>query len=367
MSPEFALIAKYFTRPVRNATLGVGDDCALIGVSAGCELAISTDTLVSGTHFFPDADPEKLGHKALAVNLSDLAAMGAMPRYATLALTLPKVDESWLAAFSRGFFALADAFSVELIGGDTTSGPLSITLTVMGEVAAGQALRRDGAKAGDDIWVSGSLGAAALALKHIQGAVTITPAVFESAAENLHRPTPRVELGRALIGVAASAIDVSDGLVADLAHICERSKLSAHVLWATVPIFAPLHSLAVEDRIACALAGGDDYELCFAAPESKRQELLLLSEKSLLPLTRIGYMRRGEPKVYVRDEFGDEVAIASAGFDHFTTGETPTKSDRNVVRQAHNERPEPAHRERNQQVTVRPKSVEGLNPRFPED
>ena len=169
MSPEFNLIAKYFTRPAQIATLGVGDDCALIGVAAGCELAVSTDTLVSGTHFFADADPEKLGHKALAVNLSDLAAMGALPRYVTLALTLPTIDETWLAAFSSGFFSLADEWGVELIGGDTTRGPLSITLTAMGEVGVGQALRRDGAMEGEDIWVSGNLGAAALALVHMQG------------------------------------------------------------------------------------------------------------------------------------------------------------------------------------------------------
>ena len=319
MSPEFNLIAAYFTRPVKFATMGIGDDCALIGLSAGCELAISTDTLVSGTHFFPDADPEKLGHKALAVNLSDLAAMGALPRYVTLALTVPKVDEAWLAAFSQGFFNLADACSVELIGGDTTRGSLSITLTAMGEVEVGRALRRDGAMAGDDIWVSGSLGAAALALKHMQGAITLAPEVFESAAEHLHKPMPRVELGRALAGVASSAIDVSDGLIADLAHICERSGLSAHVVWAEVPIFAPLLSLAVEDRISCALAGGDDYELCFTAPESKREELLHLSAQRMLPLTRIGCMQRGEPRVYVRDERGDELSMGSVGFDHFAT------------------------------------------------
>ena len=319
MSPEFNLIAAYFTRPVKFATMGIGDDCALIGLSAGCELAISTDTLVSGTHFFPDADPEKLGHKALAVNLSDLAAMGALPRYATLALTVPKVDEAWLAAFSKGFFALADTCGVELIGGDTTRGPLSITLTVMGEVEVGRALRRDGAMAGDDIWVSGNLGAAALALKHMQGPITLTPAVFESAAEHLHKPMPRVDLGRALAGVASSAIDVSDGLIADLAHICERSGLSAHVVWAEVPIFAPLLSMAVEERISCALAGGDDYELCFTAPESKREQLLHLSAQRMLPLTRIGCMQRGEPRVYVRDERGDELNMGSVGFDHFAT------------------------------------------------
>ena len=317
MSPEFNLIAKYFTRPVKIATLGVGDDCALIGISAGCELAVTTDTLVSGIHFFADADPEKLGHKVLAVNLSDLAAMGALPRYVTLALTLPTIDESWLAAFSRGFFSLADEWGVELIGGDTTCGPLSITLTALGEVGIGQALRRDGAMEGDDIWVSGSLGAAALALMHMQGAIKLVPEVFEIAAERLHQPNPRIALGRALVGVASSAIDVSDGLVADLAHICERSGLSAQVDWAAVPRFASLQSVSVENQIACALAGGDDYELCFTAPESMRQELLRISADNWLPLTRIGCMQIGEPTVYVRDERGEEVKLASPGFDHF--------------------------------------------------
>lgn len=317
MSPEFNLIAKYFTRPVKIAALGVGDDCALIGVPAGCELAVTTDTLVSGTHFFADADPEKLGHKALAVNLSDLAAMGALPRYVTLALTLPTIDETWLAAFSRGFFSLADEWGVELIGGDTTCGPLSITLTAMGEVGVGHALRRDGAVDGDDIWVSGSLGAAALALMHMHGAIILTPEVFDIAADRLHKPVPRIALGRALVRVANSAIDISDGLVADLTHICERSALSAKVAWKEVPQFAQLQSVNVENQIACALAGGDDYELCFTAPESMRQKLWRISADIGLPLTRIGIMQRGESKVYVRDERGEEVKLASPGFDHF--------------------------------------------------
>lgn len=317
MSPEFALIAKYFTRPVKNATLGIGDDCALIRVSPGCELAISTDTLVSGVHFFSDADPEKLGHKALAVNLSDLAAMGALPRYITLALTLPLIDERWLVAFSRGFFALGEACHVELIGGDTTRGPLSITLTAVGEVAVGKAIRRDGARDGDDIWVSGSLGGAALALKHMQGTVSLTSEIFEIAAERLHKPNPRVALGRALVDIATSAIDISDGLVADLAHICERSGLSAGVVWAEVPLSASLLSVEREVQLSCVLAGGDDYELCFTAPEAMKPELLHISAELGLALTRIGSMRTGAPRVRVRDERGDEINILSAGFDHF--------------------------------------------------
>jgi thiamine-monophosphate kinase len=280
-------------------------------------LAISTDTLVSRTHFFPDADAEKLGHKALAVNLSDLAAMGATPRYVTLALTLPSIDDQWLAAFARGFFALADKNGVELIGGDTTRGPLSMTLTVLGDVGIGKALRRDGACAGDDIWVSGDLGGAALALRHMQGNVKLPTQVFDSAAAKLHTPNPRVALGRALLGVATSAIDISDGLVADLSHLCERSQLSAQLVMNDVPFFAPLQSLDVVLRHACTLAGGDDYELCFTAPEKMREELLHISAEIGLALTRIGSMRAGTPQVQVHNENGEVMKIAQAGFDHF--------------------------------------------------
>ena len=308
MPSEFELIAKYFTRPVANATLGVGDDCAL---------AISTDTLVSGTHFFPDADAEKLGQKALAVNLSDLAAMGALPRYVLLALTLPKVDEPWLAQFSRGFLRLASETGVELIGGDTTRGPLSMTLTVMGEVGVGCALRRDGAQDGDDIWVSGELGAAALALKQLQGGIALHHGVFAEAAERLHCPSARIALGRALIGIATSAIDVSDGLAADLGHICEQSRLSAQVHLDSVPMFPSLRALGAADQIACALAGGDDYELCFTAPVSQRSRISRSSADVGLALTRIGSMRRGDNKVHWLNERGEEVLLMLSGFDHF--------------------------------------------------
>ena len=317
MSSEFELIAKYFTRPVANAVLGVGDDCALIRISSSCELAVSTDTLVSGIHFFPDANAEKLGHKALAVNLSDLAAMGALPRYVLLALTMPKVDESWLAQFSRGFLRLASDNGVELIGGDTTRGPLSMTLTVMGEVAVGCALRRDGAQDGDDIWVSGDLGAAALAFKHLQGSIALQHDVFSAAVERLYCPSPRVVLGRALIGIATSAIDVSDGLVADLGHICERSGLSAQVQLGSVPVFSALRSFDTAIQTTCALAGGDDYELCFTAPVSMRPRVSRTSADVGLTLTRIGCMRQGANRVHWLNGHGEEVPIALSGFDHF--------------------------------------------------
>ena len=317
MTPEFDLIAKYFTRPVKNAALGVGDDCALINVARDGELAISTDTLVSGVHFFADADPFKLGHKALAVNLSDLAAMGATPRYVTLALTLPLIDATWLDAFSRGFFALADRAGIELIGGDTTRGPLSLTLTVLGEVAAGKALRRDRAEVNDDIWVSGTLGDAALALKHLQGEINLQPDVAERVLARLHTPTPRNMLGCALIDCANAAIDISDGLVADLGHICERSSLAAEIAWAWVPQSAALMSVPLALRQQCALAGGDDYELCFTANERQRTTIEVIAETCGIAVTRIGKMREGNPQVTVRDERRAPIEMATAGFDHF--------------------------------------------------
>ena len=317
MTPEFNLIEKYFTRPATKAVLGIGDDCALINVSPGCELAISTDTLVEGTHFFPNADARLLGHKALAVNLSDLAAMGATARYVTLALTLPKIDDNWLRAFSDGFFALAEQHDVELIGGDTTRGPLSMTLTVFGEVPAGAALRRDGAKTGDDVWVSGTLGDAALALRHLQSKVTLPPEIFERISIRLHQPEPRLALGISLRGIANAAIDISDGLIADLAHICERSDLSAQIEWPQIPLSPAMQSVDVETRQNCTLAGGDDYELCFTAPPSVREKMAAISTTLALPLTRIGRMQAGRANVMVIDDNGNAMPLQQTGFDHF--------------------------------------------------
>jgi thiamine-monophosphate kinase len=212
---EFELIEKFFRRPAAHAVLGVGDDAALLAPTPGCELAVSVDMLVAGRHFFADVDPESLGHKTLAVNLSDMAAMGAMPRWALLAGALPQADPAWLAAFARGFFALADAFAVELVGGDTTRGPLNLCVTILGEAPAGQALRRSGARAGEAIFVSGSLGNAALALAHHRGEITLTEAEFVICERALLWPTPRVELGQQLRGLATAAIDLSDGLVGE--------------------------------------------------------------------------------------------------------------------------------------------------------
>jgi thiamine-monophosphate kinase len=314
---EFSLIQRFFTRATPGAVLGVGDDAALVRVGSGMELAISTDMLVSGTHFFADADPYMLGHKALAVNLSDIAAMGAQPRWATLALSLPTADEAWLERFSAGFFALADKYNVELIGGDTTRGALNLSITIMGEVPQGKALRRNGAKVGDEIWVSGIVGDAALALAHMQGKVALSEESFKSAAPALHLPQPRVALGLALRGIAHSAIDVSDGLLADLGHILERSGVGAEIEFAQVPVSSHLRpnvGQAIGQR--CALAGGDDYELCFTVPGARHAEIIQLAAQLALPLTCIGKITAGtECRVKAAD--GSVMKTEETGYDHF--------------------------------------------------
>jgi thiamine-monophosphate kinase len=315
--PEFDLIQRYFTRATPGAVLGVGDDAALVRVGSGMELAVSTDMLVCGTHFFADADPYMLGHKALAVNISDMAAMGAQPRWATLAISIPGEDDAWLEHFSAGFFSLADEYRVELVGGDTTHGPLNLSVTILGEVPQGKALRRDGAQAGDEIWVSGKLGDAALALAHMQGKLKLDEASFKATANALHRPVPRVALGAALRGIAHSAIDVSDGLLADLGHILERSHVGAEIQLARLPVSAHLLPyLAQATGRQCALAGGDDYELCFTVPATRREELEKLSSTLALPLACIGSIVAGAGCT-VRALNGSVIKIQEAGYEHF--------------------------------------------------
>ncbi|GAB1235161.1 thiamine-phosphate kinase [Ferrigenium sp. UT5] len=311
---EFDLIERYFTRPAPSAALGVGDDAALVAVGAGKELAVSSDMLVCGTHFLADADPFLLGHKTLAVNLSDMAAMGAVPRWATLSLALPQADGPWLQRFSDGFFALADAHGVELVGGDTTRGPLNLCVTIMGEVPAGRALRRDGAQPDDDIWVSGTLGRAALGLAHLQGRLRLYDQVREDCLQALHQPMPRIALGLALRGIARSAIDISDGLYADLGHILQRSAVGAELEIAALPCVET--GVEAERAQQCALGGGDDYELCFTAPAAARDTLTALAAQLDLNLTRIGKIRAGRGCV-VRDAAGMEMKIEKAGYDHF--------------------------------------------------
>ena len=319
MPSEFDIIRRFFTRPVKRALLGVGDDCALIAPPQGMALAVSTDMLVEGRHFIAGADAAALGHKSLAVNLSDLAAIGAAPRYATLALALPEADETWLAQFARGFFALADSFGVELIGGDTTRGPRNISITVLGEVPAQLALRRDGAKAGDDIWLSGCTGDAALALAHLDGRVQLADAALAHCLVRLNMPVPCVALGLALRGLATGAIDVSDGLVADLGHIGERSGVGMELRYADMPRSRAL-AACTDARLAqeCLLAGGDDYELAFTASPDARGKVAALAAELGLALTRIGSISAGEPGlVSVYDAAGKLMQIARKGFDHF--------------------------------------------------
>jgi thiamine-monophosphate kinase len=286
----------------------VGDDCALLRPDAGLDLAVTTDMLIEGRHFLPEAEPRALGHKALAVNLSDLAAMGATPRWATLALALPAAQPAWLEAFAAGFFALADRYGVDLVGGDTTRGErLSICITAIGEVPPDMALERAGAWPGDDIWVSGELGGASLALVH--------PEIAE-AAQRLHRPEPRVELGERLRRLAHAAIDVSDGLAGDLGHILERSQVAATVEYARIPrgaYFAKLNAAELEKD--CVLSGGDDYELLFTAAPEHRGEIEALGAELKLPLTRIGATEPGAA-LRILDARGQPLAHRG-GYDHF--------------------------------------------------
>ena len=321
---EFDLIARYFTRPTTAAVLGVGDDCALLQPSPGMQLAISSDMLVEGRHFLPDVNPLALGHKALAVNLSDLAACGAQPIAFTLALALPRADETWLQGFSNGLWALADAHGCELVGGDTTRGPLNICITVFGEVPRGQALLRSGARVGDDIYVSGTLGDARLALEALQGRLAVPAKVLKQARIRLELPTPRVALGQALRGIATAAIDISDGLAGDLTHILEASGTGATIdtTIAITLIASCQHTtgsgawLSFEKQLDWVLAGGDDYELAFTAPPTQRQAVEQAAARSQTPVTRIGQIQ-AEPGLRLLDASGASVTRPFSSFDHF--------------------------------------------------
>ncbi len=319
---EFELIRTFFQRPVRRSPLGVGDDCALLAPAPGMQLAVSTDMLVEGRHFFADVNPQLLGHKALAVNLSDLAASGAKPLAFTLALSMPRADVNWCQAFAEGMFALADQHECELIGGDTTQGPLNICITVFGEVPAGQALLRRGAQPGDDIWVSGSLGDARLALDALLRQHALPPAVLSQARQRLEQPTPRVELGMALRGIASSCLDISDGLLGDLGHILEASGVGARIdanitrnlLQARRhPMMA---ALAISRIDACTLAGGDDYELCFTAPSSAQAAVRDAAAQAGVPVTCIGRIE-AERGIRVMTPGGQQLPLRFSSFDHF--------------------------------------------------
>ncbi len=315
MKGEFGLIARHFTRPVRRAALGVGDDCALLQPAAGQQLAVSSDMLVEGRHFLSTVPPARLGHKALAVNLSDLAACGAEPLAFTLALALPRLDDDFLAEFAKGLFALADAHDIELVGGDTTAGPLNICITVFGQVPPGAALLRSGAQAGDELWVSGRLGDARLALEAFRGHVALGTD-FEHLRLAMEMPQPRVALGLALRGVASSAIDISDGLTGDLGHVLQRSGVGATIDVDALPRSAVLAAQAAALQHECLLAGGDDYELLFTAALGHRDAVLAAASQAGVNATCIGHIDL-QPGLRVLDASGRPLPGRWRGFDHF--------------------------------------------------
>ena len=329
---EFTLIDRYFKRSTQHTVTGVGDDGAIVRPTPGMELVVSTDMLVAGTHFLDDADPHDLGWKTLAVNVSDMAAMGAQPRWALLAAALPGMDnaaaESWIERFAQGFFACADQFGIDLIGGDTTRGPRNFCVTLFGEVPAGRALLRSGAKPGDEIWVSGRPGRAAMGLAHLQGHTTLGEPALTDCLAALHRPQPRVALGLALCAgqpaLATAAIDVSDGLLADLGHVLDASGVAAKLEIAVPP--APTFGHPTIERPAferdyyleCYLAGGDDYELVFTAPAARHAEIEALASTLQLALTCIGTIVEGKAGgVDLRDTQGQVIAVSRRGYDHF--------------------------------------------------
>ncbi len=324
---EFDLIEKYFKSRFaverEDLPLGIGDDCALMTVTPGHQLAVSTDVLVQGTHFFADVDPHTLGHKCLAVNLSDLAACGARPKAFALALTLPSLQDAWLQAFANGLYALANAHGCALIGGDTTRGPLSICITVFGEVPKGQGIKRSGAQAGDDLYVSGTLGDARWALEALQGNIPMDEQTLLSTRVRLESPTPRVELGLALRGLASAAMDLSDGLLGDLGHLLKASKKGARLDLRQVlnsPVLSACMKASPADQaIKRLLQGGDDYELLFAASPIHRARIEDLSKALALPLTMVGEVtdNEGLELMHAKEILGVQSVQDLGSYDHF--------------------------------------------------
>ncbi|PUE39442.1 thiamine-phosphate kinase [Limnohabitans sp. Bal53] len=316
---EFELIERYFKRAARQADVGIGDDCAIWTPTPGHQLAISADMLVEGRHFLSTVNPCDLGHKALAVNLSDLAACGATPRAFLLSLSLPRVDEEWLSGFSTGLFALADAHGCELIGGDTTQGPLNVSITVMGEVPVRQAILRSGAQVGDDVYVSGHLGDARLALEAFRGTVSLPQAVFELARARLERPTPRTALGVGLRGLATAMADISDGLWGDLGHILNASRLGADLHFPAISnlmLTRDTWTCPADLLQQCVLSGGDDYELVFTSHPSHHHQVMSLSESCNTPVTRIGHIT-ADPRLLLLSKDGRVLPNTFRSFDHF--------------------------------------------------
>jgi thiamine-monophosphate kinase len=316
MSAEFDLIKEFFTQPTSNTDLGIGDDAALVQVAAAHQLVVSTDMSVVGTHFFHDTAPYDIGWKSLAVNISDMAAMGANPKWATLSIALPNVNKNWLKAFSEGFFACAKLFNVDLIGGDTTQGNLNISVSIMGEVPTGKALTRANAQLDDDIWVSGQLGHAALGLMHLQENLTLDECERDICLQALHSPQPRVALGLALREIAHSCIDISDGLLADLGHILKASNTGATLHLEDIPCLPTIKTrLQAHNVQQAVLAGGDDYELCFTASPNHREEILALAKKLNITLTHIGNTNETNKLNILFQE--KSINVTKFGYEHF--------------------------------------------------
>lgn len=318
MTSEFDLIRDYFSRTTRHTDLAGGDDAALIRPTEGHQLVIAADMLVEGRHFVADADPQSIGWKSLAVNVSDIAAMGATPRWALLSLALPEIDPHWLREFAHGFYECADAYGVDLVGGDTTRGPRNLSVTICGEVPAGAAVRRDGARVGDALWVSGQPGRAALALWHLRDALPLDTGHRENCLLALHRPQARAALGMRLRGLASAMLDVSDGLLGDLGHILDASRVGAALFAEALPLRALIDACGdvAQAQRAC-LSGGDDYELLFSAPPERCDAVRALGDSLGLPLHRIGVIVPPGDGLTLRDDVGTAHPLARDGFDHF--------------------------------------------------
>lgn len=313
MTSEFEIIERYFKKKMKQTALGVGDDAAMIHVRNNYQLAISSDMLIENIHFLKNTNPSHLGWKSLAVNLSDIAAMGAIPKWATLSISLPKINHTWLKKFSKGFFKCADKFGIDLIGGDTTKGPLSISITIMGESKKDEALLRSGAKINDDIWVTGQLGLASMGLANLQGQLKLPPRIKMKCIRALEIPTPKTFLGSYLSRYANSCIDISDGLIQDLRHILKASKVGASLLLNDIPCEKFIHT---SKQYQFVLNGGDDYELLFTAAKKNRTFIKKIAKKTNTPVTMIGNITK-KKALNILSEQGKSIKFNPKGFDHF--------------------------------------------------
>ena len=313
MTSEFEIIERYFKKKMRQTALGIGDDAAMINVQKNYQLAISSDMLVENTHFLKNTNPSHLGWKSLAVNLSDIAAMGATPKWATLSISLPKINHTWLKKFSEGFFKCADKFGIDLIGGDTTKGSLSISITIMGEIKKNTSLLRSGAKINDDIWVTGQLGLAAMGLANLQGKLKLPPRIKIKCIRALETPSPKTSLGAYLPRYANSCIDISDGLMQDLRHILKASKVGATLLLNNIPCEKFIQA---SKQYQFVLNGGDDYELLFTAAKKNRSHIKKIAKRTNTPVSVIGSITENQV-LQILNEQGKSIKFNPKGFDHF--------------------------------------------------